>query len=129
MKNVYETISIPTPMSDIWGQEFANNWLVAWNSKDIEKIIEFYSDEIVLVSPAVKNVTGYQDGVIIKKSEIKDMWLKVFQQIPELQYSLVAVAVGIDSLTIHYTSSLCDMVADVLKFDRDWKIIKSCTYY
>lgn len=116
-------------MSDIWGQEFANNWLAAWNSKDIEKIIEFYSDEIVLVSPIVKNLTGYQDGIIIKKSEIKDMWLKVFQQIPELQYSLVAVVVGIDSLTIHYTSSLCDMVADVLKFDRDWKIIKSCTYY
>lgn len=126
MKNTCDT---DAPISDRWGQEFANNWLTAWNLKDVDKIVEFYSDEVVLVSPTVKEVTGRHGGITVIKSELREMLSKVFQQIPELHYSLVAVAVGIDSLTIYFTSSLCDMVADVLKFDNGLRITKSYTYY
>lgn len=129
MQNTQETRIECGPISDKWGQEFAVNWLTAWNSKDIEKISEYYSDEIILASPTVKDMIGYQEGILIKKTELREMWARVFQQIPELHYSLAAVAVGIDTLTIHYTSSFCDMVADVFKFDSGWKIIKSYTYY
>jgi ketosteroid isomerase-like protein len=129
MKNTYEALPVYLPISDGWGQEFANDWLAAWNSKDLNKIIEFYADEVTMISPTVTELTGYQEGITVQKSDIKELYSKLFVQIPELHYSLVAVAVGIDTLTIHYTSCQCDMVADVLKFDGGWKVFKSCTYY
>jgi ketosteroid isomerase-like protein len=128
--NYKQELSIAcAPISDPWAEEFANNWLTAWNSKDVERISEYYSDEIFFASPAVEEMTGYQDGILLKKSEFKNMCSKIFQEIPELRYSLVAVAVGINSLTMHYKSSQFDLVADVVKFDSGWKITKSQTYY
>jgi ketosteroid isomerase-like protein len=125
-----QELFFPCPaISDSWAEEFAINWLTAWNSKDIERISEYYSDEIFFASPTVLKMTGYQDGILLKKSEFKKMCSEIFQVIPELSYSLVAVAVGIDSLTLHYKSSQFDLVADVVKFDSAWKIIKSHTYY
>lgn len=129
MKNSYLNQQPNENLNDKWGQEFAKNWLVAWNSHDVEKILECYSDEILLVSPLVRKITGNQLGVQIDKNELRELCTKIFTEIPELKFSLAAVAVGIDSLTIHYTSSQCDMVADVLKFDENWKIVNLNTFY
>ncbi|WP_310646318.1 nuclear transport factor 2 family protein [Limnohabitans sp.] len=129
MKNTYEASPVYLPIVDGWGQEFANDWLSAWNSKDLDKIVGFYADQVTMISPTVTELTGLQEGITLQKSDIKELYSKLFIQIPELHYSLVAVAVGIDTLTIHYTSCQCDMVADVIKFDDCWRVTKSHTYY
>lgn len=129
MKNLHQNQQFPKIITDKWGQEFAQNWLLAWNARDVEKILGFYSDEFLMMSPVVREMTGNQQGVLIDKEGLRDLCIKVFTQIPELQFSLAAVAVGIDSLTVHYTSSQCDMVADVMNFNNNWKIVRSSTFY
>lgn len=116
-------------LTDKWGQEFASNWLLAWNSRNVDEILNYYAEDFVMVSPVVREMTGSSEGVRLDKQGLRDMCTQIFEQIPELQFTLAAVAVGIDSLTIHYTSSACEMVADVMKFDDCWKITKSHTYY
>lgn len=116
-------------LPDKWGQEFANSWLMAWNSKDVDQIVEFYSSEFVMVSPTVRQMTDDEEGVLINKEEMRGLCSKIFKDVPELQFSLAAVAVGVESLTIHYTNHQCDMVAEVMRFNDNWKITKSHTYY
>ena len=129
MKNLQQNHQTQDALSDQWGQEFANSWLVAWNSHDVDQILDYYADDLVMLSPVVNEMTGSSEGVRLDKPGLRNMCARIFQEIPELQFSLSAVAVGINSLTIHYTSSECDMVADVMKFDDRWKITKSHTYY
>jgi ketosteroid isomerase-like protein len=129
MKNLQKNQHFSHVLSDRWGQEFAKSWLAAWNTRDVDKILDCYSDEFLMVSPVVRQMTGNQSGVLMDKTSLRDLCTKIFEQIPELQYSLVAVSVGINKLTIHYTSSECDMVADVMNFNDTWKIVSSSTYY
>ena len=92
MKN--QPLTTPTPLPDKWGQEFANSWLDAWNSHDIERVLEHYSDEFVMASPTARQITGSCDGVLIGKTGLRDFCTTVFQEIPTLRFDLLAVGVG-----------------------------------
>jgi ketosteroid isomerase-like protein len=129
MENLKNNHFFSHVLTDRWGQEFAKDWLSAWNSRDVERILDCYSDEFVMMSPMVRQMTGSQKGVLMNKAELRALCTKIFSEIPELQYALVAVSVGLDKLTIHYTSSECDMVADVMNFNESWKIVSSNTFY
>jgi len=116
-------------LTDQWGHEFAKQWLTAWNSRDIESILDCYSDEFLMVSPMVRQVTGNQTAVLLNKDELRALCTRIFDEIPELQYSLMGVSVGLNKLTIHYTSSECELVADVMNFSEAWKIVSATTFY
>jgi len=118
-----------SPLCDKWGQNFAKSWLEAWNSHDVERVLDHYADDFVMISPTTKEISTKTEGILIGKSELRDLCRKTFNEVPELKFQLLAVAIGVRSLTIYYTSKEYQMAIEVMEFDKIWKISKSHSHY
>jgi ketosteroid isomerase-like protein len=46
------------PLQGSFVRQFAQEWIEAWNSHDLERILDHYDDEVVLVSPVALSVLG-----------------------------------------------------------------------
>ena len=45
----------------------AQEWIVAWNARDLERILAHYSEDVELTSPFVAKLTGRKDGQIASR--------------------------------------------------------------
>ncbi len=85
-----------------FAQQFAYDWLNAWNRHDLEAILSHYADDIQFASPYVVLLADEPSGVLHGKAALRNYWHKGLQRIPELHFDLSDVLIGIDSLTLYY---------------------------
>lgn len=95
----------------------------AWNSHDLERILEFYSEDFVLSSPHVKSRMGIAEGTLHGKEQVRQWWQRVLERVPDLNAELISVAEGVDSLAYVFKSSYTQkVVVSVFFFDENGKI-------
>jgi hypothetical protein len=116
-------------LTDKWGLIFAQGWLNAWNSHDIDEVLDCYADNFIMVSPVVNGITGDGLGLFYAKKDFKVLCLKIFEEIPELKFELIATEIGVRSLSIYYTSQKFKLTIDVFEIEARWKIFKSSITY
>ena len=49
------------------GEHFAENWLQAWNQRDLDAILSHYAEEIELRSPLGAHILGDPSGTVVGK--------------------------------------------------------------
>jgi len=102
--------------------EFSQEWISAWNSHDIEKIMNHYAENIVFHSPVIKNL-GYNDtGLITEKSDLQKYFEKGLAAYPDLNFELHDALAGTDSLVLYYTSINNRKSAELMQFDEEGKV-------
>jgi hypothetical protein len=99
-----------------WALAFAREWVEAWNSHDLERILSHYVDDFEMSSPLIVERLG-REGVIRGKREAADYWRPSMRLDPPLHFELLDVLVGVDQLTIYYRSVGRRIVAETLTFD------------
>ena len=63
------------PLHASFAREFAQDWVDASNSHDLERILTHYDDEVLLVSPvALKLLSG--DGTVRGKAALREYFLR-----------------------------------------------------
>lgn len=117
------------PLTEQWSYEFAENWLNAWNQCDVESVLSHYADDVILTSPFINKILGHKNGVVLNKLDLANYCTKIFNDFPNLKFELIAVAVGVECITMHFSAPEFDLFAEVVNFDLDWKIAKSTAYY
>jgi ketosteroid isomerase-like protein len=45
-----------------FAERFANEWIAAWNSHDLERILEHYEDDFEMSSPIIAALAGESSG-------------------------------------------------------------------
>jgi ketosteroid isomerase-like protein len=83
-------------------REFAKDWVAAWNSHDLERILAHYDDDMVLTSPRVKAILGQEDGIVRGKAALRDYFKQGLAKLPDLKFTLKRVFSGVDSLVLEY---------------------------
>jgi ketosteroid isomerase-like protein len=81
---------------------FAHEWIEAWNSHDLDRILAHYSDDFVMASPRIALLTQERSGVLRGKPAVAAYWAKALALAPDLRFTLLATFVGADSVAIHY---------------------------
>lgn len=81
---------------------FAHEWIKAWNSHDLERILSHYSDDFTMSSPRIAVVANEPSGVLHGKPAIAAYWAKALALAPDLRFKLLATYVGADSVALHY---------------------------
>ena len=109
--------------------DFAKEWIEAWNSHDLNRILEHYSDDFEITSPMIKISLGRETGALKGKEAIKKYWEKSFEKVPDLHFELVDVTKSIDSIAIYYKSVFNKMAIEVMFFDENSKINKVIAHY
>ena len=111
-----------------FARRFAEEWIEAWNSHDLERILSHYSDDFVMSSPRIANVVGDESGVLTGKDAIGSYWRRALELLPELQFEFILFFLGSDSLVLYYRS-IRGLVAEVFFFDSAGKVVRSAANY
>jgi hypothetical protein len=98
-------------------QKFADRWVEDWNSHDIERILEHFTDDVVFTSPVAQSLLG-GDGVVRGKAALRDYWSFALTKVPDLRFEVLGVYAGVHTLVINYRNQMGGLVCEVLTLDE-----------
>ena len=109
---------------------FAAEWIAAWNSHDLDRILAHYAEDVVFHSPASSRYTGDPTGRVAGKPALRDYWSRALAAYPDLTFTLRAAYAGAGGVAIRYHSSRTGGEAvEVARFDADGLVRESAAYY
>lgn len=111
-----------------FADHFAQEWIDAWNSHDLERILSHYTDSFEMSSPYIAQIVGEPSGVLKGNAAVAAYWRKALERIPTLHFELHSTLVGAESLVIYYRGAR-GMAAEMFFFDSQGKVAKSCAHY
>lgn len=107
----------------------AETWIAAWNSHDLERILDQFSDDVELVSPRVIELLGDPSGTIRGKAALRAYFRHGLAAAPNLRFELLQVYVGINDFAIQYKRHDGRVVVEVLEPGHDGRMRKAVVYY
>jgi len=108
-------------------RSFAEEWVEAWNARDLERILSHYAADIVFLSPVAARRLG--DGRVNGIAALREYWSAALAAIPDLRFTLEAALSGHQCLTILYRNQRGQQVAETVEFNAAGKICRSSACY
>jgi len=112
-----------------WAHELATEWVAAWNSHDLERILSHYTDTFEMRSPLIVERGFAPGGVLRGKDAIRPYWAAGLAATPPIRFELLAAYAGVDSIVIHYRSVGRRLVTEVLELDGERRIVRGSACY
>jgi ketosteroid isomerase-like protein len=111
-----------------FAEHFAREWIDAWNSHDLDRILPHYADQFEMSSPMIIQIAREPSGMLKGKDAVGAYWAKALQLIPDLRFELVTTLIGANSITLYYRGHR-GMSAEVFHFGHDRKVVKAFAHY
>jgi hypothetical protein len=111
-----------------FSEQFAAEWIAAWNSHDLEAVLSHYTDDFEMSSPVIIQVMGEASGKLKGKETVGTYWAKALGLLPNLHFDLTSILVGVDSITLYYKGHR-GFSAEVLFFNEAGKVYKAFAHY
>jgi len=112
-----------------FAEKFAQEWVSSWNSHDLDRILSHYTEDCEINSPFIVTLMKETSGALKGKESVRAYWAKGLQLIPDLNFELIEVLIGVDSITIYYNAVFGKHAAEVLFFDDNFKVHRSVVHY
>jgi len=113
-----------------FAESFAADWVTAWNSYDLKKIMHHYSDDFSIESPLAAKRFPDSNGRLKGKQAISAYWEIGLRSRPKLKFELIKVFRGVNSISILYLSQTRSQeVVEVMYFNNEMKVYKTCVLY
>ena len=116
-------------MTEQEARRFADDWILAWNSHNLESILEHYSDDVEFTSPFVVELLNEASGTIHQNHDLRSYFRKGLEAYPELHFELLNVLIGVSSVTLYYRGVKNLLTAEVMYFDDMGKVAKVLAHY
>ncbi len=111
-----------------FAERFAAEWIAAWNSHDLERILAHYSDEFEMSSPVITQIVGVPSGKLKGKTAVGAYWKRALALLPDIHFELSEILVGAGSVTLCYIGPR-GKSAEVFFFDDDGRVIRATAHY
>lgn len=98
-------------------ERFASDWLGAWNSHDLDRILGHYTDDVEYHSPFVSKLTGDPRGRLRGKHAVRGYVAQALAKYPDLRFEMRNLLLGADSVTIEYQGVDHLVAAEVFVLD------------
>ncbi len=114
-----------------WARAFAAEWVDAWNSHDLDRILSHYTDDFEMSSPLIVERMGVAEGVLRGKRAIRPYWQQGLDAHPPLRFELRDVLAGVRTIVIYYrrTTTRTRMAAEVLTLNEEGKVVAGAAAY
>lgn len=109
--------------------DFAKEWLDAWNSHDLDKIMEHYSENIDFVSPIIQQMGINAEGKISNKTDLREYFSKALQKYPDLYFEFYHELKGANSTVLFYRSVNNSLSAEYMELNNEGKVSKVRAHY
>lgn len=97
-------------------QRFAEQWISAWNARDVEAVLTHYAEDVLFTSPTAQRVVPESGGTVRGKQALRSYWTQALEGNGDLHFELVGVYHGVDTIVLHYRNQLGDLINEVLTF-------------
>jgi len=111
-----------------FAERFAKEWIAAWNSHDLERILAHYEDDFEMSSPIITTLIGERSGKLRGKVAVGAYWAKALRSIPNLRFELLAALAGVNSITVYYQGHR-GLAAEVLHLSASGKVKEAFAHY
>ena len=116
-------------MDETFASQFAEDWIKAWNTHDLDHILSHYAEEFTMSSPAIVQIAREPSGTLKGKTAVGAYWRKALEMLPDLRFEWVETYVGVDSLIIAYKGVNGRPAAEFFLFNAERLVIKSIAHY
>jgi len=108
---------------------FAEEWIAAWNSHDLEAILRHYEAGIVLTSPVAARVFNDPAGTVAGKDKLREYFTRGLALFPNLNFELFDVMYGLSSIVLCYKNQSGTMTAEFMEFGESGKVVRVVANY
>lgn len=109
-------------------QDFAKEWIAAWNAHDLERVLAHYESDFEMTSPMITRITGDLSGKLKGKKDIGDYWSRGLAAYPDLHFELLHALSGPDSIALIY-KGVAGVTLEVFHFSATGKVASTSAYY
>ena len=105
-------------LTQAYAQSKAQNWVDAWNRRDLDTVMAHYADDVSVCSPLVKRRLQKSDGWLHGKSALRD-YFAIGKGNPDLHFTLQSVLLGVQSMSMVYARENGIQVVDTMELSAD----------
>ena len=108
---------------------FAQEWIDAWNSHDLRKVLEHYEEDFEMSSPVIIQLNESLTGTLKGKDKVGKYWERALKKYPDLHFKLIEVLSSVSTLVIYYHTINEKKSAEFFMFNEKGKVYKSIGHY
>jgi hypothetical protein len=112
-----------------FAQLWAQQWVDAWNAHDVDRVLVRYSDDVEMSTPFIARATGDPTGTVRGKANVRAYWLRALERMPGLNFELIEVLTGVDSLCIYYHSVEGLRAVEWVLIGEDGRAVRAIGHY
>lgn len=117
------------PLTEKWAAAFAQEWIAAWNSRDLSRVLSHYTEDVEMSSPFAVKFAGVASGCVKGKARLRAYWEAALVKFPDLRFDLIEVFVGSSSLVLSYQTSFGLRATEVLFVNEEGLIHRAAAHY
>ena len=116
-------------METSFAEQFATEWIDAWNARDLDRVLGHYTDDFEMVSPLIVRTMGEVSGALKGKMIVGRYWRKALSLLPDVRFELISVLTSPRSIALIYKGARGRLVAEVFQFDGEGKVRSAVAHY
>lgn len=116
-------------MTDEQAAAFAREWIEAWNSHDLDRILAHYDEHVEFRSPFVIAITGDPSGRLVGRERLRAYFAEALKRYPDLRFTLYHAFAGVSSVVLHYLSVKNLQAAEVMTLDAAGRAVRVDCHY
>src|SRR3954454_21308806 len=101
----------------------------AFEAKELDRVLAFYTDDVISHSPLVARLSHDPSGTVQGKAALRAYVKKGFEVFDHINFTVLDVLRGVDSIAIHYKGITGTHVVEVLFFEKDGAVRESYVHY
>jgi ketosteroid isomerase-like protein len=118
-----------TPITRQFAEQFAHDWIEAWNAHDLLRVLAHYTDDFEMSSPFIVEIAGEASGRLQGKARVAAYWRAALERTPQLRFELIHVLVGVSSVVLFYRHHTGLKSAEALFFNEQGKVERAAAHY
>jgi len=116
-------------MTEDEARSFAADWIEAWNSHDLDRIMTHYAEDLVLVSPIAAQLLNDPAGMVRGKDSLREYFQKGLNAFPQLRFDLIEVMRGLSSIVLYYKNQKGTKSGEFMELNPQRKITRVVANY
>lgn len=112
-----------------FAEHFAAEWIAAWNSRNLDRVLAHYTDDFEFSSAFIVRVVGESSCILRGKQAVGAYWSKALAGLPNLRLTLDAAHCGVNSIVLHYHRSDGHIASEWFEFGIGGKVVRSSAHY
>jgi ketosteroid isomerase-like protein len=111
-------------------RRIAEDWVAAWNARDLERILSHYAEDVVFFSPSVVTRYGEPTGVLRGKHALREHFRRGFETFgANARFTILDVLSGVSGYTVYYSRENGAAVVDTVVVDALGKGVQVHAHY